>query len=64
VFHPAFGHFAAAYGLEQVAVEDQGHEPGPRSSTRPRPMEPRPSSCNPSSPRRLPARWPERPACR
>jgi zinc transport system substrate-binding protein len=30
VFHPAFGHFAAAYGLEQVAVEDHGHEPGPR----------------------------------
>jgi zinc transport system substrate-binding protein len=30
VFHPAFGHFAAAYGLVQVAVEAGGHEPGPR----------------------------------
>jgi len=30
VFHPAFGHFAEAYGLHQVAVEDDGHEPGPR----------------------------------
>jgi zinc transport system substrate-binding protein len=34
VFHPAFGHFAEAYGLEQVAVEDQGHEPGPRQLAR------------------------------
>jgi zinc transport system substrate-binding protein len=30
VFHPAFGHFAAAYGLDQLAVEDGGREPGPR----------------------------------
>jgi zinc transport system substrate-binding protein len=30
VFHPAFGHFAAAYGLVQVPVESGGHEPGPR----------------------------------
>jgi len=30
VFHPAFGHFAAAFGLIQVSVEDDGHEPGPR----------------------------------
>jgi zinc transport system substrate-binding protein len=30
VFHPAFGHFAARYGLVQVPVEDGGHEPGPR----------------------------------
>lgn len=30
VYHPAFGHFAAAYSLEQVAIEDQGHEPGAR----------------------------------
>ena len=30
VFHPAFGHFAAAYGLNQVSVEAGGHEPGPR----------------------------------
>lgn len=30
VFHPAYGHFAAAFGLIQVAVESDGHEPGPR----------------------------------
>ncbi|MEN8007218.1 MAG: zinc ABC transporter substrate-binding protein [Candidatus Krumholzibacteriota bacterium] len=30
VFHPAFGHFADAYGLIQVPVEAGGHEPGPR----------------------------------
>ena len=30
MFHPAFGHFAAAYGLVQVSVETGGHEPGPR----------------------------------
>jgi len=30
VFHPAFGHFAAAYDLVQVSVETGGHEPGPR----------------------------------
>jgi zinc transport system substrate-binding protein len=30
VFHPAYGHFAARYGLMQVAVEDHGHEPGAR----------------------------------
>lgn len=30
VFHPAFGHFAAAYGLQQLAIEDHGHEPGAR----------------------------------
>jgi len=30
VFHPAFGHFAAAYDLVQVAIEDHGHEPGAR----------------------------------
>jgi len=30
VFHPAFGHFATAYGLTQIAVEAGGHEPGPR----------------------------------
>lgn len=28
VFHPAFGYFARAYGLEQVAVETGGREPG------------------------------------
>ncbi len=30
VFHPAYGHFAKAFGLHQVAVESDGHEPGPR----------------------------------
>lgn len=30
VAHPAFGHFASAYGLHQVAVEVGGHEPSPR----------------------------------
>ncbi len=30
VFHPAYGHFAARYGLTQVAVEDHGREPGAR----------------------------------
>lgn len=33
VFHPAFGHFAAAYGLTQVAIEAGGHEPGARHMT-------------------------------
>jgi len=30
VFHDAFGYFADAYGLEQVAIETGGREPGPR----------------------------------
>ena len=34
VFHPAFGHFAAAYGLTQVAIETGGHEPGSRHLAR------------------------------
>lgn len=29
VQHPAWGHFAARYGLEQIAVESDGKEPGP-----------------------------------
>lgn len=28
VFHPAFGHFARAYGLKQIAIEHEGKEPG------------------------------------
>jgi len=28
VFHPAFGHFAEAYDLKQVAIEADGKEPG------------------------------------
>lgn len=30
VFHPAYGHFAQAYGLHQIAIELDGHEPGAR----------------------------------
>lgn len=30
VFHPAWGHFANAYGLEQVAIEEEGKPPGPK----------------------------------
>jgi len=31
VFHPAWTHFAEAYGLEQISIEHEGKEPGPRS---------------------------------
>jgi len=31
VFHPAWGHFAELYGLEQLAIETEGKEPGPRA---------------------------------
>jgi zinc transport system substrate-binding protein len=31
VFHPAWGYFARAYGLEQLSVEYEGKEPGPRT---------------------------------
>lgn len=34
VFHPAFGYFANAYGLEQVPVEVEGKEPTARQLTR------------------------------
>ncbi len=30
VFHPAWGYFAKTYGLQQVAIELQGKEPGPK----------------------------------
>lgn len=30
VFHPSFGYFADRYGLEQIAIEIEGREPGPR----------------------------------
>ncbi|HUF78885.1 MAG TPA: zinc ABC transporter substrate-binding protein [Thermoanaerobaculia bacterium] len=30
VAHPAWGRFASEYGLEQVAIEQEGKEPGPR----------------------------------
>ena len=30
VFHPAFGYFADAYGLAQIAVEAEGKEPAPK----------------------------------
>jgi zinc transport system substrate-binding protein len=29
-FHPAFGYFADAYGLRQIAIEQRGMDPGPR----------------------------------
>ena len=31
VFHPAWSYFAEAYGLEQISIEHNGKEPGPRS---------------------------------
>jgi zinc transport system substrate-binding protein len=31
VFHPAWGYFADAYGLQQVAIEHEGKEPGARA---------------------------------
>lgn len=34
VFHPAFGYFARAYGLEQVAIEIEGKEPAPQELER------------------------------
>lgn len=33
VFHPAFGYFTDRYGLEQLAIESGGLEPGPRRLT-------------------------------
>lgn len=30
VYHPAWGHFAEEFGLEQIAVEAHGKSPGPR----------------------------------
>ncbi len=30
VFHPAWGHFAKQYGLEQISIEREGKEPGAR----------------------------------
>jgi zinc transport system substrate-binding protein len=29
VYHPAWGYFAAEYGLEQIALEEEGKEAGP-----------------------------------
>jgi len=34
VFHPSWGYFAEAYGLEQVAIEVEGREPGPADIVR------------------------------
>ena len=31
VFHPAWSYFAETYGLEQISIEHQGKEPGPRA---------------------------------
>lgn len=30
VFHPAFGYFAAEFGLRQVSIEEEGKSPGPQ----------------------------------
>ncbi|MDX9763058.1 MAG: zinc ABC transporter substrate-binding protein, partial [Desulfomonilia bacterium] len=34
VMHPAFGYFCEAYGLEQIALESEGKEPGARQVAR------------------------------
>lgn len=34
VFHPSWGYFADTYGLQQIAIEASGKEPGPRSLAR------------------------------
>jgi len=34
VFHPSWGYFARAYGLTQIAIEEEGKEPGPRTLAR------------------------------
>ncbi|MGF1642805.1 MAG: metal ABC transporter solute-binding protein, Zn/Mn family [Thiotrichales bacterium] len=34
VYHPAWDHFAARYGLEQLAMEHEGKAPGPRHLAR------------------------------
>jgi zinc transport system substrate-binding protein len=34
VFHPAWGYFAEAYGLQQIAIETEGKEPGPKALAR------------------------------
>lgn len=34
VFHPAWGYFAERYGLEEIAVEADGKEPGPQGLTK------------------------------
>jgi zinc transport system substrate-binding protein len=31
IYHPAWGYFADSYGLYQIAIEDHGKEPGPKS---------------------------------
>ena len=30
VFHPAYGYFCRQFGLEQIAFENEGHDPSPR----------------------------------
>ena len=34
VLHPAFGYFCEAYGLEQIALEAEGKEPGAKQLAR------------------------------
>ncbi|MEA1959477.1 MAG: zinc ABC transporter substrate-binding protein [Chloroflexota bacterium] len=31
IYHPSFGYFAGAYGLEQIAIEQEGKEPTPQT---------------------------------
>jgi len=31
IYHPSLGYFADAYGLRQIAIEQEGHEPGPKT---------------------------------
>ena len=34
VYHPAWGYFARDYGLEEIAIEEHGKEPGARELAR------------------------------
>jgi len=34
VYHPAWGYFARDYGLQEVAIEEHGKEPGAREMSR------------------------------
>lgn len=34
IYHPAWGYFASDYGLQQIAIEVEGREPGPQTLAR------------------------------
>jgi zinc transport system substrate-binding protein len=34
IYHPAWGYFAQDYGLQQIAIEVEGREPGPQTLAR------------------------------